>query len=89
MILPWVELVVAICILVGLFRFSALCISLLLATIIVIAQASVLGRGITTNCGCFGGSTVDHIIDYSTLVRAIALISVVIVALICEWRARI
>lgn len=51
--LPWLEVVVGICLLVGLFRRGSAFILLLLMAVFIVAQAYVVVNGLDVACGCF------------------------------------
>lgn len=50
--LPWVEFVVAVCLLAGRFTSGALLICIVMFVTFGAAQASVLYRGLAVDCGC-------------------------------------
>jgi uncharacterized membrane protein YphA (DoxX/SURF4 family) len=53
-ILPWIELIAALCLIIGVFpRSSALLISGLLVFFILLVAITII-RGIDVDCGCFG-----------------------------------
>ena len=53
-ILPWIELIAALCLITGVFpRSSALLISGLLVFFILLVAITII-RGIDVDCGCFG-----------------------------------
>lgn len=73
MILPWVEVVIGLCLLAGLFVGGALLGSILLAAVFTFAQASAMRRGLSIECGCFGSSSSSaepSMVGYGTLLRA-------------------
>ena len=55
--LPWVEVVVALALLLGLWVRAAALISSLLCTGFALAVGSALARGLDIECGCFHGSS--------------------------------
>lgn len=55
-VLPWLEMTLAACLLLGLSLRGALYASTLLLFSFVIAQASVLVRGLEIGCGCFSSA---------------------------------
>ena len=70
MALPWLELLIAICLFGGVFLGGSFLLTVSLAAIFIAAQSSVLHRGMFISCGCFGGSP-ERVIDYETLMRTV------------------
>jgi uncharacterized membrane protein YphA (DoxX/SURF4 family) len=68
MVVPWMELVLGIALVGGVFAGGALLGSAILLGVFVACHASVLYRGLAIGCACFGG-TGQSPIDYGTLVR--------------------
>jgi uncharacterized membrane protein YphA (DoxX/SURF4 family) len=58
-LLPMVEIVVGLTLVLGLLTRGAAVLSTLLYLAFIIAIASVWARGITIDCGCFGGGGFD------------------------------
>lgn len=58
-LLPVVELVVGICLVIGLLTRGAAVVSALLFLAFIIGISSAWARGITIDCGCFGGGGFD------------------------------
>ena len=58
-LLPVLELVVGACLVLGLLTRGAAVVSALLFVAFIIGIASVWARGITIDCGCFGGGGYD------------------------------
>jgi hypothetical protein len=52
--LPYLQIVLAVCLCFGMFAKSAYTITALLASAFILAQSSVLIRGLDIECGCFG-----------------------------------
>ncbi len=75
MTLPWVELLVGICLVGGIFVSCALLVSIGLGAVFTFA----LYRGLNISCGCFGSSFADTI-GYSTLIRAFVILLMSIAA---------
>ncbi|HUT30892.1 MAG TPA: MauE/DoxX family redox-associated membrane protein [Sedimentisphaerales bacterium] len=69
MTLPWLELLVGICLVGGIFVSGALLASAAMAAMFTFVIASALYRGLDISCGCFGASSADTV-NYSTLIRA-------------------
>ena len=77
--LPWIELLLGICLLSGFLLHGALIISTSLAVGFVYLQASALSRGLDIDCGCFGNS-IDSPIDYSTIARTAFFLALCVTA---------
>jgi uncharacterized membrane protein YphA (DoxX/SURF4 family) len=58
-LLPVLELVVGVCLVLGVLTRGAAFVSGLLFVAFIIGIASVWARGITIDCGCFGGGGYD------------------------------
>ena len=82
MTLPWLELLVGICLVGGIFISGALLASIGMAAMFAFVLVSVLYRGLEISCGCFGVSDAE-IISYSTLIRACLILLFSLVAYIC------
>jgi uncharacterized membrane protein YphA (DoxX/SURF4 family) len=68
MTLPWMELLVAVCLLSGIFVSGALLICVGMAAVFSFVVAWALHQGLDISCGCFGSGTEK--ITYLTLIRA-------------------
>ena len=73
MTLPWLELLVGICLVGGVFIAGALLVSAAMAAMFTFVIASALYQGLEITCGCFGSSATE-IIGVSTLIRAVAIL---------------
>ncbi|MHC4456275.1 MAG: MauE/DoxX family redox-associated membrane protein [Planctomycetota bacterium] len=80
MTLPWLELLVGVCLVGGIFVSAALLVSIGMAAMFTFVLASALYRGLHISCGCFGAST--EIISYSILIRACVILLFSILAYI-------
>ena len=69
MTLPWLELLVGICLIGGIFIDGALLASIAMTAMFTFVLGSALYHGLEITCGCFGASATE-IIGYSTLIRA-------------------
>ncbi|HUT31462.1 MAG TPA: MauE/DoxX family redox-associated membrane protein [Sedimentisphaerales bacterium] len=78
MSLPWLELLVGICLVGGVFVSGALLVCIGMAVMFTFVIASALYRGLQIGCGCFGSQ--GDIISYFTLVRSCAILFVSILA---------
>ena len=77
--LPWVELAVAVLLLVGLGVRVAGSAAVLLLTLFVAGIASVWARGLQIDCGCFGGGGATTHPHYAgELVRDVLLLAVAV-----------
>ena len=79
MALPWVELMVGVCLLGGIFVGGALLVSVVMGAMFTFAVGSAMYRGLEISCGCF--SAVGSI-GYATLIRACVITLVSIAAYI-------
>ena len=75
MTLPWIELLVGICLVGGIFVSGALLVSAGMGAMFAFVLASALYRGLDISCGCFSTSTDDKI-SYITLIRAVVILLV-------------
>jgi len=72
MVLPWLELLVGICLIGGIFVSGALLVCIGMAAIFTFALSSVLWRGLKISCGCFGDTS--DVISASTVIRAAVIL---------------
>jgi len=79
MTLPWVELLVGICLIGGIFVSGALLVSIAMGAMFSFVIASALYRGLNISCGCFSASSVEQIGD-TTLIRALVIMLISAVA---------
>jgi hypothetical protein len=66
--LPWLELVVALALTTRWYRGAAL-VAVLLGVVFIVAQSSVLMRGLSVACGCFGPT--DERVGAYSLIRSV------------------
>lgn len=86
MTLPWLELLVGICLVGGIFVGGALLVSAGMAAMFTFVLSSALYRGLDISCGCFGA--IGGVISYSTILRATLILLLSIVAYIgVVWRS--
>lgn len=71
MLLPWLELLVGICLVGGIFVSGALLASTAMGAMFTFVLASALVRHLDISCGCF--SSAAGKISYLTLIRAVAI----------------
>ena len=83
-VVPWVELVAGLFLLLGVWTRASACVMLLTLLAFIGGIASVLARGISTKCGCFGETSPfcpDEIsecnIIQNAILGAVALIFIV------------
>ncbi len=81
-VLPWLELLVGVCLVGGVFVGGALLTCTGMATMFTFVIASGLHRGLRISCGCFSASG-GGVIDYLTLIRAVAILLVSMIAYFC------
>ena len=72
MTLPWMELLVGICLVGGIFVSGALLAGAALGALFTFVLASALYRGLEISCGCFSSSGTGQI-GYLTFLRAVAI----------------
>jgi putative oxidoreductase len=72
MLLPWIELVVAVCLIGRLHLKSALLLSCIIGLVFVAAQSSAMLRGLSIPCGCFSNSG-EETVGYFTFFRSAAI----------------
>jgi uncharacterized membrane protein YphA (DoxX/SURF4 family) len=73
MVLPWLELLVGICLVGGIFVSGALLVSMAMAGMFTFVITSALYRGLNISCGCFSASSTEQI-GYATLIRACVIL---------------
>lgn len=74
---PWLELCVGVCLVIGLHVAGALTGALLLFATFTAAVASALYRDLSINCGCFGvGADDEALVSAMSLLRVAALLAV-------------
>ncbi len=72
MTLPWLEVLVGICLVGGVFVSGALLVSAGMAAMFTFVLGSAIYHGLSITCGCFGAGSTD-IIGISTVIRAIVI----------------
>jgi uncharacterized membrane protein YphA (DoxX/SURF4 family) len=75
MALPWMELLVGICLVGDVFVSGALLASASMAAMFTFVLASALHRGLDISCGCFSTSVANKV-SYFTVMRAVAILLV-------------
>jgi uncharacterized membrane protein YphA (DoxX/SURF4 family) len=72
-VLPWVEIAVAILLILGLFtRFAGIA-TLALATVFIAAMGQAKARGLQIDCGCFGGGGAGEGVSWVDILRDIPI----------------
>src|SRR5437016_2657955 len=79
--LPWLELIIAICLLARIGLKGSMFLAFLLAAIFTIAIGSALYRGLRPTCGCFGASNQTPL-SFAVLVRSITMLVCSVVGLL-------
>lgn len=73
MTLPWLEVLVGICLVGDIFVSGALLVSAGMAAMFTFVLGSAIYHNLNITCGCFGASSTE-IIGYSTLIRACVIL---------------
>jgi hypothetical protein len=73
MMLPWMELLVGVCLVGGIFLSGVLLASAAMAALFAFVLAFALYQGLDISCGCFSASGSDKI-SYLTLLRAVVIL---------------
>ncbi len=55
--LPWLELILGLCLIIGMFREGSACVATVLMLVFLAAMIFNLARGLDIHCGCFSTST--------------------------------
>lgn len=84
MLLPWLQLVVGMCLITNLLRGATHAIALPMLLIFVIVQTSAKLRGLDISCGCFGPRHETEV-GYFTLTFVYALLLLALVRLLGNW----
>ena|ERR1035437_274762 len=84
--LPWIEITLAICLLVRVMLGASMTACVVLLAFFVALQISALCRGLSISCGCFGGSG-GELVSYYTILRGSGLLLLAIAG--CAGLARI
>ena len=82
MTLPFLELIVGVCLIGGIFISGALLASIGMAVMFTYVLGSALYHGVEITCGCFGAGATE-IIGYKTLVRAVIILTMSFFAYLC------
>jgi hypothetical protein len=82
-VLPWLEVVVAVCLWAKILYRGALAMSILLTAIFSLAVGVALYRQLDISCGCF---MADDKISYFTFIRSLALLMASVLGLTLAMR---
>ncbi len=70
-ILPWTELIIGLCFLVGIFVDGATLLSILMMIVFILMISQAMLRGIDISCGCFKVTVDGENIGLNTILRDI------------------
>lgn len=85
MLLPWLELITAFCLLASIALPGALIVAASLSLLFLAVIASALHHGLDIRCGCFGGSDQTRI-GYPVLWRAAAMLIAAVAGFVLSTR---
>ncbi|MHC4737304.1 MAG: MauE/DoxX family redox-associated membrane protein [Planctomycetota bacterium] len=80
-ILPWLELLVGVCLVGGVFISGALLFTAGMASLFTYTLSSALLSGLNISCGCFGAT--DQPINYLSVIRTCVIMLLSTAAYIC------
>lgn len=72
-VLPWIEIAVAVLLILGLFVRLAGIATLALATVFIAAMAQAKARGLQIDCGCFGGGGAGEGVSWLDILRDVPI----------------
>lgn len=73
-VLPWLELIVGICLLAGLLVDGATVLSIIMMLVFILAISQAMLRGIDITCGCFKVSADSENLGLNTIIRDIVFL---------------
>lgn len=79
MVLPWIELVAALSLVLGVRPRSGAVVTTGLMAVFTVAVAAALVRGLNIECGCFGTSSASRV-GVAKLLQNLAMLAVAVVA---------
>jgi uncharacterized membrane protein YphA (DoxX/SURF4 family) len=82
--LPWIELVIALALLLGIYPRSGAMLSAGLMVVFLVAIGQAVARGLDIDCGCFGTTRAAEV-GFTKLAEDVGLL---VLALIASLRAR-
>ncbi len=74
-VLPWSELALGVLLLYGAWSREAATLAVGLYTMFTLAVISVLVRGLSMDCGCFGGMFGETAIGWNTVIRNLVFVA--------------
>lgn len=80
-ILPWSELIIGLCFLVGIFVDGATLISIIMMIVFILMISQAMLRGIDITCGCFKVSAEGEKLGLNTILRDIIFLAMSFVVL--------
>jgi len=80
MTLPWLELLVSLCLLGGIFVSGALLASIVMAGMFTFVLSWALYQSLEISCGCFGAGS--EVVSFSVLIRALVILLISLAAYI-------
>lgn len=83
-VLPFLQLVLAACLIFRFFHFAAHTITLMMLMVFTMVQISVMVRGLDISCGCFGPRQSTNI-DQSTIALVGGLLLLSITWMLGDW----
>jgi len=73
-ILPWSELIIGLCFLVGIFVDGATLLSIIMMIVFILMISQAMLRGIDISCGCFKVTTTGEKLGLNTILRDIVFL---------------
>jgi uncharacterized membrane protein YphA (DoxX/SURF4 family) len=83
-VLPWLELALAVALFAGILLEGAFLGSIVLTSVFIIAQVAVLHRGLSIGCSCFGSA--QEPVGYRTLLRTCLVLGIALAGLWTQYR---
>ncbi|OHB46139.1 MAG: hypothetical protein A2Y13_05445 [Planctomycetes bacterium GWC2_45_44] len=74
MTLPWLELIVGVCLIGGIFTAGALLAGIAMSAMFSYVLGAALAKGLEITCGCFGAGATE-LITYKTFIRAMVILT--------------
>jgi len=79
MTLPWIEIVVALTLLLGMRSRDGARTALVLLVVFTLAVVAAVTRGLDIECGCFGTADASHV-GWSKIAENVGLIAIAVIA---------
>jgi len=86
--LPWIELVIGLCLILGPFADAASAITAALLVVFIVASVAALIRGLDISCGCFTTSPEGKKAGWSVIVMDTFLISMLAQSFLFDLRRK-